>query len=98
MVKDYFIYIIMNKRNTVLYIGVTSDLCGRIYDHKVKRYGKKSFSGRYNINKLVYYEDYSDPYTAICREKQLKGWTRKKKLQLIGQLNPLLCDLYDGLF
>lgn len=97
MNKKYFVYIVINEKNTVLYIGITSDLPGRIYKHKVKYYGRRSFTGRYNVDKLVYYEEFSSPQEAIAREKQLKGWVRRKKLALIKGFNPQLRDLYEGL-
>jgi len=87
------VYIITNKHNTVLYIGVTSDLSGRIYQHQHKSI--KGFSSKYNIYKLVYYEQFNDIYHAIEREKQLKKWKREWKNDLIASLNPEWKDLYD---
>lgn len=76
----------MNKINTVIYAGVTGDLTKRIYEHKNK--SVKGFTSKYNISKLVYYEIYNDIVDAISREKQIKGGSRKKKLDLIKQVNP----------
>jgi putative endonuclease len=95
MSKDYYIYIMTNKRNTVLYAGVTSDLKRRVYEHKEK--SMDSFTKRYNISKLVYYELFTDPENAILREKQLKGGSRQKKIDLVNRLNPEWKDLYGDL-
>jgi putative endonuclease len=95
MGKQYYIYIITNKNNTVLYTGVTNNLVKRIFEHRNKL--ADGFSKRYNLEKLVYYEIYDDPYNAICREKQIKGGSRKKKVQLISDFNPDWIDLYDSL-
>lgn len=88
------IYILTNKNNTVLYTGVTSDLKTRIYDHKQKA-SLKSFSARYNCNKLVYYEGFHRIEDAIFREKQIKAGSREKKIQLIDSINPEWKDLYE---
>ncbi|MFY8069660.1 MAG: GIY-YIG nuclease family protein [Flavobacterium sp.] len=92
--KPGFIYIITNKNNTTLYIGVTSNLPQRIEEHKQKRY-QNSFSARYNLNKLVYYEQFQMIGDAIGREKQLKGGSRVAKINLIESINPNWNDLYD---
>ncbi|WP_445712715.1 GIY-YIG nuclease family protein [Flavobacterium sp.] len=92
--KPGFIYIITNKNNTVLYIGVTSNLPQRIEEHKQKRY-ENSFSARYNLNKLVYYEQFQMIGDAIGREKQLKAGNRATKEKLINSINPNWNDLYD---
>ena len=81
--------------NTTLYIGVTADLVKRVYEHKQKFVD--GFSNRYNTSKLVYYEVYNDPYTAITREKQLKGLSRYKKDRLINNFNPEWKDLYQDI-
>ena len=83
----YYVYILANKSNTVLYIGVTNDLIRRIYEHKEKLLD--GFTQKYNVNKLVYYENTTDVKTAIEREKVLKKWSRKKKEWLSGLKNPL---------
>jgi len=92
--KPGFIYIITNKNNTVLYFGVTSNLPKRIEEHKQKRY-ENSFSARYNLNKLVYYEQFQMIGDAIGREKQLKAGNRATKEKLINSINPNWNDLYD---
>jgi putative endonuclease len=91
--KQYFVYILTNKYNTVLYIGVTSNLIKRIYEHKNKL--SEGFTKKYNIEKLVYYEVYEDPETAIRREKAIKNLLRAKKLLLIASKNPQFKDLYS---
>ena len=83
-----------NKYDKVLYVGVTSDLVGRVFEHKNKVF-PKSFTARYHVNKLVYFEDYCDVHEAIAREKQIKGWLRKKKIELIKSMNPNFEDLYE---
>ena len=90
------IYIMTNKYNRVLYTGVTSNLLRRVTEHKEKTI--EGFTSRYNITKLVYYEEYSTMEEAIAREKQLKGGSRKKKLDLIKSKNPIWKDLYDEFF
>ncbi len=92
--KPGFIYIITNTYNTTLYIGVTSNLPERIIEHKEKRY-QNSFSARYNLHKLVYYEQFQMIGDAIGREKQLKGGSRIKKIKLIESINPEWKDLFD---
>jgi len=92
--KPGFIYIVTNKNNTTLYIGVTSNLPKRILEHKEKRY-ENSFSARYNLNKLVYFEQFQMIGDAIGREKQLKGGNRATKLNLINNFNPEWKDLYQ---
>jgi putative endonuclease len=82
-----------NKGNRVLYTGVTSNLKRRVYEHKEKIKGK--FTARYSINKLVYYEMFTDSYNAIVREKQIKGGSRQKKIHLVSAKNPDWVDLYD---
>ncbi|MFH1678352.1 MAG: GIY-YIG nuclease family protein [Candidatus Omnitrophota bacterium] len=92
MNKQYFIYIMTNKRNIVLYTGVTSDLKKRIYEHKMKLV--EGFTRKYNITKLVYYEVFDDVENAIMREKQIKAGSRDKKIKLISNMNPEWKDLY----
>ena len=94
MERGGFVYIITNKSNQVLYVGVTSQLRNRIWEHKMKIYAR-SFSTRYNLNKLVYFETYLDIEEAIAREKQLKGGSRRKKIELIQTENPEWKELYD---
>ena len=83
-----------NKNNTVIYIGVTSNLLKRVYQHKTKAY--KGFTYKYNCDKLIYFEEFNDINHAISREKQLKAGNRKKKEDLINSLNPEWKDLSDG--
>jgi putative endonuclease len=92
--KDYFVYIITNKSKT-LYTGITNNLTRIIYEHKNKLL--EGFTKKYNINKLVYFEVFNNPDDAIRREKQIKGWLRKKKNELIESLNPEWKDLSEGL-
>jgi putative endonuclease len=94
--KPGFVYIITNFSNTTLYIGVTSNLPKRILEHKEKRY-QNSFSTRYNLNKLVYYEQFQMIGDAIAREKQLKAGSRGKKLELIEKNNPNWLDLFTSI-
>jgi putative endonuclease len=89
----YYVYIVTNKNHSVLYIGVTGFLAGRIHSHRARLI--EGFTKRYQATKPVYCEDYPDPNSAIGREKQLKGWRREKKLALIGKLNPQWVDLFD---
>lgn len=84
----YFVYIITNQRHTVLYIGITNNLERRIVEHQQGLL--KGFTKRYNVDTLLYYEEYGDPLSAIEREKQLKRWSRRKKLDLIKKQNPSL--------
>jgi len=91
--KTWVVYIMMNKMNTVNYTGVTNDLGRRVYEHKNKI--NEGFTNEYNITKLVYYEHYESPDEAITREKQIKGWVKEKKIQLIETINPYFKDLYN---
>ena len=95
IMNNYFVYIISNSNNTVLYIWVTSDLVKRIWQHKNKE--MPWFSKEYNLNKLVYYEMHNDISEAILREKQLKRWKREWKDNLIDKINVNRNDLYEGL-
>lgn len=88
--KNYYVYIMTNKSKT-LYTGVTNDLTRRVYEHKHKLI--PGFTQKYNITKLVYYEETSDVHAAIAREKQIKGWLREKKINLIESMNPNWVDL-----
>ncbi len=90
--KDYFVYIMTNKGNRVLYTGVTNDLEKRVAEHKAK-IADDSFTARYNVNKLVYYEMTGDVRSAIAREKQIKAGSRAKKVELIEAFNPTWQDL-----
>jgi len=84
-----------NKYNKVLYTGVTNNLLRRVYEHREKLI--EGFTSRYNVTKLVYFENHVDPLSAIQREKQIKGGSRKKKIQLIERKNPNWHDLYPDL-
>jgi len=94
MTKYYYVYIITNKYNSVLYTGVTGDLPSRIWQHKNK-FSPAGFSARYNLTKLVYIESYSDVLEAIFREKQIKAGSRNNKIRLINYLNPHWKDLSE---
>jgi putative endonuclease len=87
----YYVYVLTNVHNTTLYIGVKNDLDRRLHEHKQKLL--PSFSARYNLNKLVYFEETSDVRSAIEREKQLKGWCRSRKAELVETMNPAWQDL-----
>ncbi len=95
MEKQYYVYIMTNKRNAVLYTGVTSDLIKRVYEHKAKLVN--GFTKKYNINKLVFYEVFNDVHNAIVREKQIKAGSRQKKIDLINGMNSKWQDLYENL-
>ena len=92
--KKPCIYLLTNKNNTVIYIGVTSNLIKRVYEHKSGKY--KGFSHRYNCDKLVYFEQFSTIDEVIAREKQLKAGNRKRKENLINLENPDWLDLSEG--
>ena len=93
MSKEFFVYILTNKLNSVLYIGVTNNLERRTFEHQLKQ-NKNGFAERYNCNKLVYYESTNNVNVALNREKQLKGYTRKKKIDLINSFNANWQDLF----
>jgi putative endonuclease len=90
--NHYYVYIITNWNNKVLYIGVTNNIARRIYEHKNKLVD--GFTKKYNVYKLVYLEEMNDVEAAISREKQLKGWNREKKIMLIDSVNPKWEDLF----
>ncbi len=94
--KTYFVYILFNKYNWVLYTGVTSDLFKRLYEHKNNFV--KGFTQKYNVHKLGYYELYNDINIAIEREKQIKAGSRNNKIKLIESINPNWEDLFFKLF
>ena len=91
----YCVYILTNRRNSVLYTGVTNDLYRRVVEHKNGKGG--SFTTKYRITKLVYFECGNDVYAAIDREKQIKGGSRQKKIDLINAMNPEWKDLFEDL-
>lgn len=92
--KKSYVYFMTNKNNTVIYIGITSNLIKRVYQHKTKEF--KSFTSKYNCDKLVYFEEFEDINKAILREKQLKAGNRKRKENLINMDNSDWNDLSDG--
>lgn len=93
MSNTYYVYILTNKSNKVLYTGVTNDLIRRVYEHKNKL-DKNSFTAKYNVNKLVYYEITENVESAILREKQIKAGSRQKKLDLINAFNPAWKEIF----
>ena len=95
LMKNYFVYIMSNEQNTVLYTGVTNDLKKRVYQHKEKMVD--GFTKKYNLTKLLYCEVFDDGYNAIAREKQIKAGSRQKKIALISRFNPRREDLYTRL-
>lgn len=92
MPKSWFVYIITNYKNTVLYIGITNDLKRRIWEHKTGIV-KSSFSKKYRLYKLIWFEEFNTPIEAIEAEKKIKGWRREKKIILIKAKNPNFQDL-----
>jgi len=95
MNKQYYVYLMTNIDNNVLYAGVTSDLRKRAYEHRQKSIN--GFTKRYNVTKLVYYEMFDDIENAILREKQIKAGSRQKKIELVNRINKEWHDLYDEL-
>ena len=93
---NYYVYILSNNTNVAIYTGITNDLIKRVYEHKNKIH-PKSFTAKYKIDKLVYFEMTTDVYSAISREKQIKGHSRSWKNNLINSVNPEWKDLYDSL-
>jgi len=93
--KQYYVYIMTNKSNRVLYTGVTNDLTRRVYEHKAELV--EGFTKKYHVDKLIYYEASREVESAISREKQIKGGSRGKKIRLIETINPKWKDLYDEL-
>jgi putative endonuclease len=95
MEKRFFVYILASAKHGTLYIGVTSDLIRRVYEHKTKVV--PGFTKKYGVTKLVYFEIFDDALSAIEREKALKKWRRDWKIRLIEENNPAWADLYEGL-
>ena len=91
--REYFVYIMTNNHNTVLYSGVTNNLARRVYEHKNGLDG--TFTSKYNICKLVYYEVTDNVHSALAREKQMKGGSRQRKINLVNSVNPTWKDLYE---
>jgi len=94
MTGTYYVYLLTNWNNKVMYLGVTNNLERRLYEHKNKLV--KGFTEKYNVNKLVYFEETQDVTAAIAREKEIKKWRREKKNQLVNRMNPNWKDLISG--
>ena len=94
-IVKYYVYILASKRNGTLYVGMTNSLRNRMEQHRLGK--NPGFTQKYNVKILVYFEEYNDPRDAIAREKQLKWWRRKWKLELIESMNPDWKDWADGL-
>ena len=92
----YYVYILTNAHKNLIYVGVTNDLIRRVYEHK-HHLDADSYTAKYNIDQLVYFETTSDVYSAISREKQLKGWNRARKNKLVEMKNPGWEDIYESL-
>jgi putative endonuclease len=94
-VMAYYVYILAGRKDGATYIGVTNDLVRRVYEHRIK--AVPGFTSKYNIARLVWFEIYDDPISAIAREKELKKWKRTWKVQLIEAQNPEWNDLYESI-
>jgi putative endonuclease len=92
--EKYYVYLLTNWNNKVIYVGITNDLARRVYEHKNKII--KGFTEKYNVKKLVYFEETQDVNTAIEREKEIKKWRREKKNRLVNSMNPNWDDLSSG--
>ena len=90
---EYYVYILSNKTNTTIYTGVSNNIMRRVYEHR-ENLNKRSFTARYNVHKLVYYEIYKEVEYAIAREKQIKSWSRARKNELVASVNPEWKDLF----
>ena len=95
MSKNGYVYFLMNQTRTVIYVGVTSDLKRRVYEHKEGLV--RGFTKKYQVHDLVYYEIFDSITDAIVREKQIKGGSRKKKTELVHSINPLWKDLFEDI-
>ena len=93
---EYYVYLLTNKTGTVIYVGVTRNLIKRVSEHRQKL-DPDSFTAKYDVHKLVYFECSSDVRAAIEREKQIKGWNRKRKNKLVESRNPSWTDLYESI-
>ena len=91
----YFVYILTNRHHTALYVGVTNDLVRRVHEHRSKI--ASDFTTRYNVDRLVFFEETSDVQAAIAREKQIKSGSRARKIALVNAFNPDWRDLFDDL-
>ncbi len=94
--REYYVYIVTNRKNGTLYTGMTNDLERRTYEHKQR--STKGFASKYYCTKLVYFDSFPTALEAITAEKQIKGWLRIKKITLIESMNPEWKDLSDGWF
>ena len=92
----YYVYMLANVTGTVVYTGVTKDVVRRVYEHK-HNFDPNSFTAKYAVHKLVYFECTPSRYEAISREKQIKSWNRKRKNNLVESMNPQWLDLYDSI-
>ena len=92
--RSYYVYIMANKKNGTIYTGVTNNLVRRVSEHKQKL--TPGFTSRYGLNRLVYFEETDDIRFAIFREKQIKGWLRRKKIALIESINPSWSDISES--
>ena len=93
---SFYVYLLTNQNNKVMYVGVTNNLERRVYEHKTKQVA--GFTEKYNVNRLVYFEETQDVLIAIAREKEIKKWRREKKNLLVVAVNPAWQDLSDGWF
>ena len=93
---NYYVYILASSSNVTIYTGVTNDLIRRIYEHK-HSINPESFTSKYKVDKLVYFEETTDARAAIEREKQIKSWNRKRKNKLVDSVNPQWIDLYPSI-
>ena len=93
---NYYVYILSNVTNTTIYVGITKDLVRRVYEHRHK-IDPQSFTARYDVHKLVYFECTGDVRAAIEREKQIKGWNRARKNKLVETRNPQWEDMYHSI-
>ena len=93
---EYYVYILSDALNRTIYVGVTRNLVRRVYEHK-HNLDPHSFTAKYNIHKLVYYESTSDVRAAIEREKQIKSWNRRRKNELVYSVNPTWSELYESI-
>ena len=96
MSHTYYVYLLTNWNDKVMYVGMTNDLKRRIHEHKTK--AVKGFTAKYNVHKLVYFEETTDVHVAIAREKEIKKWRRQKKNALVQSMNPEWRDLSEGWF
>ena len=94
-IMAYYVYLIASRKDGAIYVGVTNDIVRRIYEHRIK--AVPGYASRYNITRLVWFEIYDDPISAISREKELKKWKRSWKVQLIEAQNPQCDDLYESI-